>query len=210
MRVGLGCLQLSLLGVAPEAEVTNMANDRCRPAGRRSPRQVGEADALRRGLLSVGIDPHGFPMYDQHLTIRVAIADAPALRRLAALDGAAPLVVRVRMAELDAVPVAAVSLEAGAVTANPFRCTEDARPKAQATVVPACAVHDAISSPSPRGPRDRHRGCWPAGLGAIGAAIASHDSMGAESVPAPNAAAAETPAARTGRAGRGCHEARAD
>jgi hypothetical protein len=66
-------------------------------------------------------------MNDQHFTIRVATPDdTPALRRLAALDSAGPLTGRVLVAELDAVPVASVSLEAGAVIADPFQYTEDA------------------------------------------------------------------------------------
>jgi hypothetical protein len=84
------------------------------------------AEAL--GRLSFGIDPNGrLPMNDQHLTIRVANPDdTPALLRLAALDSAGPLTGRVLVAELDTVPVAAVSLEAGAVIADPFQHTEDA------------------------------------------------------------------------------------
>jgi hypothetical protein len=80
------------------------------------------------GRFSFRIDPNGrLPMKDQHLTIRVANPDdTPALLRLAALDSAAPLTGRVLMAELDTVPVAAVSLEAGAVIADPFQHTEDA------------------------------------------------------------------------------------
>jgi hypothetical protein len=66
-------------------------------------------------------------MNDQHLTIRVATPDdTPTLLRLAALDSAGPLTGRVLLAELDAVPVAAVSLEAGAMIADPFQHTEDA------------------------------------------------------------------------------------
>jgi hypothetical protein len=66
-------------------------------------------------------------MNDQHLTIRLATPDdTPALLRMAALDSAAPLTGRALVAELDALPVAAVSLEAGAVIADPFQYTEDA------------------------------------------------------------------------------------
>jgi hypothetical protein len=66
-------------------------------------------------------------MNDQRFTIRVATPDdTAALLRLAALDSAGPLTGRVLMAELDTVPVAAVSLEAGAVIADPFQHTEDA------------------------------------------------------------------------------------
>jgi hypothetical protein len=66
-------------------------------------------------------------MNNQDLTIRVAAPeDADALRRLAALDSAAPLAGRVLLAESDGVPVAAVSLANGAVTADPFHYTADA------------------------------------------------------------------------------------
>jgi hypothetical protein len=60
----------------------------------------------------------------QDLTIRVATAeDGHALRRLAALDSAAPLAGRVLLAELDGAPLAAVSLEHGTVAADPFQPT---------------------------------------------------------------------------------------
>jgi hypothetical protein len=66
-------------------------------------------------------------MNDQNLTIRVADPDdTPALLRLAALDSAGPLTGRVLVAELGTAPVAAVSLEAGAVIADPFQQTDDA------------------------------------------------------------------------------------
>jgi hypothetical protein len=56
------------------------------------------------------------------LTIRAAGADdAGTLRRLAELDSAPALTGRVLLAELDRVPVAAVSLETGAATADPFQ-----------------------------------------------------------------------------------------
>jgi hypothetical protein len=58
------------------------------------------------------------------LTIRIATAgDAPTLRRLAELDSASPLTGRVLVAEMKGVPVAAVSLVTGAVTADPFQHT---------------------------------------------------------------------------------------
>jgi ABC-type sugar transport system substrate-binding protein len=61
------------------------------------------------------------------LTIRMAgVNDDGALRRLAALDSARPLRGRVLVAESDGTPVAAVSLEAGAVTADPFQHSADA------------------------------------------------------------------------------------
>jgi hypothetical protein len=63
----------------------------------------------------------------QHLAIRVATPDdARVLRQLAAFDSTAPLTGRVLLAELDEVPVAAVSLAAGAVAADPFRHTHAA------------------------------------------------------------------------------------
>jgi hypothetical protein len=66
-------------------------------------------------------------MNDQSLTIRVANPDdTPVLWRLAALDSAAPLTGRVLMAELEGVPIAALSLETGAATADPFEHTADA------------------------------------------------------------------------------------
>jgi hypothetical protein len=66
-------------------------------------------------------------MKDEHITIRMATPDdARDLHRLAALDSTAPLSGRVLLAELDAEPVAALSLDSGAVTADPFRHTADA------------------------------------------------------------------------------------
>jgi hypothetical protein len=68
-----------------------------------------------------------FPMTNESLTIRLAGPDdAGALRRLAALDSARPLRGRVLLAELDGAPLAAVSLETGAATADPFEYTVDA------------------------------------------------------------------------------------
>lgn len=65
-------------------------------------------------------------MSDQELTIRMAKPeDGPSLRRLAALDSARPLRGRVLLAEADGVPVAAISLEGGTVTADPFEHTAD-------------------------------------------------------------------------------------
>jgi hypothetical protein len=61
------------------------------------------------------------------LTIRLAAArDAGTVERLAALDSAAPLTGRILLAESDGVALAAVSLETGAVTADPFQRTADA------------------------------------------------------------------------------------
>jgi hypothetical protein len=66
-------------------------------------------------------------MRDQSLTIRVAAPDdAGALRRLAELDSARALRGRVLLAETDGVPVAAISLTTGAVTADPFQSSEGA------------------------------------------------------------------------------------
>jgi hypothetical protein len=61
---------------------------------------------------------------DEYVTFRVATPDdARTLRRLAELDSAPPLTGRVFVAEVDGVALAAVSLETGAVTADPFRHT---------------------------------------------------------------------------------------
>jgi hypothetical protein len=66
-------------------------------------------------------------MRDRPLTIRMAAHnDAAALARPARLDSARPLRGSVLLAELDGAPVAAVSLETGAVTADPFQHTADA------------------------------------------------------------------------------------
>jgi hypothetical protein len=66
-------------------------------------------------------------MTQQALTIRTATTeDAHALRRLAALDSERPLAGRVLLAELDGLPLAAVSLATGAVTADPFQHSADA------------------------------------------------------------------------------------
>ena len=64
---------------------------------------------------------------DMPLTIRLAQPrDDETLRRLAGLDSATPLAGRVLLAESGGSPVAAVSLETGAVTADPFQHTQDA------------------------------------------------------------------------------------
>jgi hypothetical protein len=64
------------------------------------------------------------PLTDLPLTIRLAApGDAGTLRRLAALDSAPMLRRRVLLAEANGVPVAAISLDTGAVTADPFRHT---------------------------------------------------------------------------------------
>jgi hypothetical protein len=69
----------------------------------------------------------GFPMTDESLTIRWASPDdGGALRRLAQLDSARPLHGRVLLAELGGAPLAAVSLETGRATADPFEYTADA------------------------------------------------------------------------------------
>ena len=61
------------------------------------------------------------------LTIRIATADdAFAVRRLEQLDGASSLAGEVLLAELDDAPLAAVSLETGAVAADPFQYSADA------------------------------------------------------------------------------------
>ena len=53
--------------------------------------------------------------------------DAPALRRLAALDEARPLTGRVLIGEIDGQPAAALSLKTGAAIADPFQRTEELR-----------------------------------------------------------------------------------
>jgi uncharacterized protein involved in outer membrane biogenesis len=66
-------------------------------------------------------------MNDQQLTIRLTSPDdATALRWLAALDSAPQLGGRVLLAELDGVPAAALALDSGSVTADPFQHTEAA------------------------------------------------------------------------------------
>jgi len=53
--------------------------------------------------------------------------DAAALRKLAALDEARPLTGRVLIAEIAGEPAAALSLETGAVIADPFEHTDTLR-----------------------------------------------------------------------------------
>jgi hypothetical protein len=66
-------------------------------------------------------------MRERPLTIRVAAPDDTViLRRLAALDSAHTLRGHVLIAEAGAIPVAAISLTTGAVTADPFQHTTDA------------------------------------------------------------------------------------
>ena len=63
-------------------------------------------------------------MTDQDLTIRLAgPQDTHALRRLAQLDSARVPRGHVLLAESGSVPVAAISVYTGAVTADPFRRT---------------------------------------------------------------------------------------
>jgi hypothetical protein len=60
------------------------------------------------------------------LLVRPAHAgDADTLRLLAALDSAAPLTGTVLLAESDGKPVAAMSVDTGAVVADPFEPTAD-------------------------------------------------------------------------------------
>ena len=84
----------------------------------------------RRSFVCVTRDPitNGrHAMTDPPLTIRMATPDDDgALVRLAALDSAHPLGGPVLLAESAGVPVAAVSLEAGAVTADPFQRSAEA------------------------------------------------------------------------------------
>jgi hypothetical protein len=53
--------------------------------------------------------------------------DAPALRRLAALDSARPLTGPVLLGEIDGFPAAARSLETGRTIADPFQPTDRLR-----------------------------------------------------------------------------------
>ena len=63
---------------------------------------------------------------DHTLALRVARGDdAPAVRRLAALDDAPPLHEPVLLALVDDVAIAAASLSDGRVVANPFLPTAD-------------------------------------------------------------------------------------
>jgi hypothetical protein len=66
-------------------------------------------------------------MINDSLTIRVAQPrDDVTLLRLAGLDSARPLTGRVLIAESPFRPLAAISLDTGAVTADPFQRTEGA------------------------------------------------------------------------------------
>jgi hypothetical protein len=61
-------------------------------------------------------------MNDEQLTIRAATpSDAATVRDLAELDSAPPLTGHVLLAELNGAPVAAISLQAGTVAADPFQ-----------------------------------------------------------------------------------------
>jgi hypothetical protein len=61
-------------------------------------------------------------MSDRPLTIRMAtLNDAATLRRLAQLDSAHTLRGDVLLAESDRLPVAAIALKTGVVTADPFQ-----------------------------------------------------------------------------------------
>ena len=60
------------------------------------------------------------------LTIRMAtFEDGAALRRLAEVDSAVPLRGRVMLAEIDGSCLAAISLQTGEVTADPFKRTAE-------------------------------------------------------------------------------------
>ena len=66
-------------------------------------------------------------MTDRNLTIRVAKPeDSQTLRNLSELDSSDPLRGHVLLAERAGTPLAAISLETGAVTADPFEHTTDA------------------------------------------------------------------------------------
>jgi hypothetical protein len=76
----------------------------------------------RRTVVDLDDNDGRLAMSDQSLTIRTAVPDDGAtLRRLAQLDSAPVLHRRVLLAESDGVPVAAISLDTGAVTADPFQ-----------------------------------------------------------------------------------------
>jgi hypothetical protein len=63
-------------------------------------------------------------MDNRSLTIRLATSeDIPALKRLAEVDSTVPLKGHVLMAEVDGNALAALSLQTGEVTANPFKRT---------------------------------------------------------------------------------------
>jgi uncharacterized protein with von Willebrand factor type A (vWA) domain len=80
------------------------------------------------------------------IVLRVAAdADAPALRRLAALDDAPALEGSVLMAVVDGEPTAALSLGDGRVVANPFRLTEH-----QVALLRLQADHMAVRLPRRR------------------------------------------------------------
>ena len=74
-------------------------------------------------------------------------ADAPALRRLAALDSARPLTGRVLIGELDGAPAAALSLKTGAAIADPFQPTAALRAYLR---MRAAAIEAADREPSLR------------------------------------------------------------
>jgi hypothetical protein len=66
-------------------------------------------------------------MHAHPLTVRAATRrDARDLRILAALDGASPLRGKVLLAELDCVPIAAISLATGSLIADPARDSDQA------------------------------------------------------------------------------------
>jgi len=63
-------------------------------------------------------------MHEPHLTIRPALPEeARLVDRLAQLDSAPHLTGRVLLAEADGVAIAAISLDTGAVAADPFEPT---------------------------------------------------------------------------------------
>jgi hypothetical protein len=63
-------------------------------------------------------------MHEPDLTVRMAMPEeARLVERLAQLDSAPRLTGRVLLAEADGVAVAAISLETGAVVADPFQAT---------------------------------------------------------------------------------------
>jgi hypothetical protein len=85
------------------------------------------APAARRSTVDLKPMTKGRALRERPVTIRHAAPDdVAALRRLAALGDTRAPSGQVLLAEFDGVPVAAISLHTGSVTADPFRHTADA------------------------------------------------------------------------------------
>ena len=77
-------------------------------------------------------------MHSHPLTIRPATRnDTRDLRILAALDGGSTLRGRVLLAELDCVPIAAISLATGSLIADPAQRNRGGQPQAAPRALPA-------------------------------------------------------------------------